>query len=111
MSKIIIGIHGLGNKPNALTLAHWWNAAINEGLNNHRQILEKMLDDKIVNRREIDGQILFQKYVVELIPHQVEDFFPQLAGFVRSIVIHSRDVGILDIERILRVGNVRVKGD
>jgi len=32
MSKIIIGIHGLGNKPPERTLAAWWKASIREGL-------------------------------------------------------------------------------
>lgn len=32
MSKIIIGIHGLGNKPEALILQKWWKEAILEGL-------------------------------------------------------------------------------
>lgn len=32
MSKIIIGIHGLGNKPPADVLKKWWKAAIEEGL-------------------------------------------------------------------------------
>ena len=32
MSKIIIGIHGLGNKPSASTLEKWWLKAIKEGL-------------------------------------------------------------------------------
>ncbi len=32
MKKIIIGIHGLGNKPPAETLQKWWKAAIDEGL-------------------------------------------------------------------------------
>ncbi len=31
MSKVIIGIHGLGNKPNRETLNDWWIEAINEG--------------------------------------------------------------------------------
>ena len=31
MSKIIIGIHGLGNKPPPKTLGVWWQAAIREG--------------------------------------------------------------------------------
>ena len=30
--KIIIGIHGLGNKPSADTLEKWWKSAIGEGL-------------------------------------------------------------------------------
>ena len=32
MSKIIIGIHGLGNKPPKKILEKWWKAAIQEGL-------------------------------------------------------------------------------
>ena len=31
MSKIIIGIHGMGNKPDAAQLKKWWKAAIREG--------------------------------------------------------------------------------
>ena len=32
MSKIIIGIHGLGNKPPKKILKQWWKQAIQEGL-------------------------------------------------------------------------------
>jgi len=32
MSEIIIGIHGMGNKPPPKTLSRWWQAAIREGL-------------------------------------------------------------------------------
>ncbi|MCB0746150.1 MAG: hypothetical protein KDC90_01690 [Ignavibacteriae bacterium] len=32
MSKIIIGIHGLGNKPSRELLEKWWKASIDEGL-------------------------------------------------------------------------------
>ena len=32
MSKIIICIHGLGNKPPEITLTKWWKASIKEGL-------------------------------------------------------------------------------
>jgi hypothetical protein len=32
MSKIILGIHGLGNKPPKRLLERWWKAAIREGL-------------------------------------------------------------------------------
>ncbi len=32
MSKIIIGIHGLGNKPSEALLASWWRLALEEGL-------------------------------------------------------------------------------
>jgi len=32
MSRIIIGIHGLGNKPQQKTLRAWWKASIGEGM-------------------------------------------------------------------------------
>ncbi len=32
MKKMIIGIHGLGNKPDATLLHDWWLNAIHEGL-------------------------------------------------------------------------------
>ena len=32
MKKIIIGVHGLGNKPPADVLEKWWAASIQEGL-------------------------------------------------------------------------------
>ncbi len=34
MSKIIIAIHGLGNKPSEQTLSNWWQLSIIEGLKN-----------------------------------------------------------------------------
>jgi hypothetical protein len=34
MSKVIIGIHGLGNKASAKTLKTWWEKAMREGLSN-----------------------------------------------------------------------------
>lgn len=35
MAKVIIGIHGLGNKPVANLMEYWWWKAISEGLKNH----------------------------------------------------------------------------
>ncbi len=35
MAKVIIGIHGLGNKPARNLLEFWWWSAISEGLKNH----------------------------------------------------------------------------
>ncbi len=34
MAKVIVGIHGLANKPDKDTLARWWQTSINEGLKN-----------------------------------------------------------------------------
>jgi len=32
MANIIIGIHGLGNKPSRHFLEYWWKLAMEEGL-------------------------------------------------------------------------------
>lgn len=32
MSKVIIGVHGLGNKPTRPIIEEWWRSAMNEGL-------------------------------------------------------------------------------
>ena len=37
MSKKLIGIHGMGNKPPPKTLARWWKASIREGLGRIKQ--------------------------------------------------------------------------
>lgn len=34
MTKIIIGIHGLANKPKKAILKHWWETSLKEGLKN-----------------------------------------------------------------------------
>lgn len=41
MAKVIIGIHGLGNKPPKRVLERWWRASINEGLRRigHKRML------------------------------------------------------------------------
>ncbi len=46
MAKLIIGIHGLGNKPLRLLLERWWRKAIREGLEHtghHHSIPFKMV--------------------------------------------------------------------
>ena len=35
MACVIIGIHGLGNKPPKKQLEHWWKLAMMEGLKTH----------------------------------------------------------------------------
>ena len=40
MSKVIVGIHGLANKPKKDILADWWKKSIKEGLNKNCQIAE-----------------------------------------------------------------------
>ena len=43
MANVIIGIHGLGNKPSEKQLEHWWRLAMIEGLktNNYKSTLPK----------------------------------------------------------------------
>ncbi|MBU8891530.1 MAG: GPI inositol-deacylase [Bacteroidales bacterium] len=40
MAKVIIGIHGLGNKPSKETLQNWWKESMQEGLKNSGQNVE-----------------------------------------------------------------------
>lgn len=76
MSKVIIGVHGLGNKPPKELLEQWWKVAIDEGLNaigksftNYQFELvywadilhEKPLDIKCSNKE--DPLCLLEKYV------------------------------------------------
>lgn len=43
-SKLIIGIHGLANKPDAATLAAWWEKSMVEGLNKNSRLPISSLD-------------------------------------------------------------------
>ena len=38
MDKVIVGIHGLANKPEKSTLAGWWEASIREGLSKNEGV-------------------------------------------------------------------------
>lgn len=46
-SKLIIGIHGLSNKPPEKTLATWWEKAMLEGLHVNSKLKRDALDFKI----------------------------------------------------------------
>ncbi len=41
MAKLIIGIHGLANKPDKQTLESWWKKAIAEGLEKNRGVMSE----------------------------------------------------------------------
>lgn len=43
MPKVVIGIHGLGNKPPKVVLQRWWLEAMYEGLKriNKRQVIPR----------------------------------------------------------------------
>ena len=48
MAKIIIGIHGLNNKPPKPTLESWWKEALVEGLKKNHQISNPNFDFELV---------------------------------------------------------------
>ncbi len=48
MSKVIIGIHGLANKPPQNILEDWWKKSIVEGLRVNEQIQNVDLNFKMV---------------------------------------------------------------
>ena len=76
MAKVIIGIHGLGNKPSKETLQNWWKESMLEGLKNTNQdfkfqefeliywadiLHEKPLDETITDEKH--SLYLKEKYV------------------------------------------------
>lgn len=76
MSNVIIGIHGLGNKPPKKVLENWWKLAMIEGLktNNYKSILPKFelvywadilhkSPYNILEKNPDDPQYLREKYV------------------------------------------------
>ena len=77
MAKVIIGIHGLGNKPSKEILQNWWKESMLEGLKNADQdfklpefefiywadlLYEKPLDEKIKDEKH--PLYLNEKYIV-----------------------------------------------
>ncbi|MFC2139286.1 hypothetical protein ACFLR4_01370, partial [Bacteroidota bacterium] len=62
MSKIVIGIHGLGNKPPTGLLGKWWKRSLREGfarLNNpaHFFRFEMVFWADILYRKQLDPDI------------------------------------------------------
>ena len=48
MSKVIVGIHGLANKPEKETLADWWRKSIEEGLKKNCKVQNPNFSFKMV---------------------------------------------------------------
>ena len=65
MAKIIVGIHGLANKPTKEKLAEWWKRSISEGLEKNCGIANAEFDFQMVHWAD-----LLYKYPV----HQNNDF-------------------------------------
>lgn len=97
MRKVIIGIHGLGNKPPKYLLQKWWKEAINEGLKSSgmQQKLPKfelvywadILYEKVLNRSEKDKDspyFLDEPYIEALktIIDERHPFREKFVGFI-----------------------------
>src|SRR4030042_2061765 len=101
MSKIIIGIHGLENKPPKQTLEKWWIQAIREGLISHGfsgkipdfemvywadVIYDKPLDENIEDKN--DPYYLDEKYIPasQLSLPANHNFQKKILGFIKAIL-------------------------
>lgn len=86
MAKVIIGIHGLGNKPPKETLENWWQSAMIEGLKKYGKstdlpkfelvywadiLYEKPLDENITNME--DPYFMDERYTSGLPDFQPEE--------------------------------------
>lgn len=84
MSKIIIGIHGLGNKPSEKTLKEWWLKSIIEGLdnikkNNFKLNFEIIYWADVFHKKPLDETITDKDdpcYVEERYVPAMENFVP-----------------------------------
>ena len=115
MSKIVIGIHGLGNKPKEELLKQWWKASINEGLNNIGRTnisydfeliyWADILNDKPLNENETDEDnkyYLKEKYFPgkkDFVAHKIE-----LKSFVDQFLYNQFDK-ILQMRILLKIMN------
>ena len=99
MKKVIIGIHGLGNKPPKYLLDKWWKDAMNEGLkrNDHNSELPEfdliywadLLYAKPLNKWEKDTDspyYLDEPYIKSPMNYTIEDtsFRQKLVEFISS---------------------------
>jgi len=84
VSKVIIGIHGLGNKPSKKTLTDWWLKSVKEGLealnkNNFKLNFEIIYWADILNEKPLDESITNKNdkyYVDEKYSPAPENFIP-----------------------------------
>ncbi len=95
MAKIIIGIHGLANKPEAATLAKWWRQSIAEGLSkncglrNHRFEFEMVYYADVFYSRPVPAQKNDEPYVkakAGALRRYDEGFFDFLGDKVEEVI-------------------------
>jgi hypothetical protein len=99
VSKVIIGIHGLGNKPSKKTLEDWWVKSILEGLegidkNKFNINFELIYWADVLNEKPLDETIIDEEdlyYVKEKYKPAPENFIPtshpirkKLLGFLEK---------------------------
>ena len=89
MAKVIIGIHGLGNKPPREILEDWWRSAMVEGIEKHRSIRSVRQDSRDLPVFELVywADILHEKPLDDQIEDKNDPYFldeaytPGLADF------------------------------
>ncbi|MBN1252997.1 MAG: hypothetical protein JXR51_03560 [Bacteroidales bacterium] len=102
MAKIIIGIHGLGNKPSEEILEKWWNMSIVEGLNKYYNIDNQNIKFKMVYWADIlYDKPLNKKITNKNSPYYLEEpYFPGLKK-INHIARNTRKKVIDFIDKIL----------
>ena len=92
VSKIIIGIHGLGNKPSKEILTDWWLKSIFEGLeginkNNFKVNFEMIYWASILNDKPLDESITDKNdpyFVNERYTKAPDNFVPNPHPFAKK---------------------------
>jgi hypothetical protein len=95
MAKVIIGIHGLGNKPKKELLQNWWKESMLEGLKNIGEDIdfpkfELVYWADILHKEHLDENLDAKNHPLYLNEKYIE------GGKVRSEVKHSFRKKILD---------------
>ncbi|UCH66410.1 MAG: alpha/beta hydrolase [Ignavibacterium sp.] len=94
MSKVILGIHGLGNKPSKKILEDWWRNSILEGLeginkNKFNLNFELIYWADVLNDKPLDETIIDKEdpyYVREKYISAPENFIPTPHSFRKKVL-------------------------
>jgi hypothetical protein len=94
MAKVIIGVHGLGNKPDKETLHEWWRLSLVEGLENNGYKAELPLFEMVywadvMHSKPLDLNIQDEKdplYINEKYTPFVKDFQRKENRFLKWII-------------------------
>jgi hypothetical protein len=94
MARVIIGIHGLGNKPDKETLQEWWRLSLLEGLQMHGYHaelphFEMVYWADIINTKPLDAGLQDEQnplYISEKYTPSVEGFKQKDNRFLKWII-------------------------